>query len=116
MYKVIVLASFLMASSLCYGTTSECDISGEWQHSAKPATLYVDIGAAEISVQSHDDNAKAIGLVVLKNLEAATVAHTWHAKMYSAADDAFVDVLVKSSHCNQLIVSYNGEQILTLLR
>ncbi len=66
MYKVIVLASFLMASSLCYGTTSECDISGEWQHSAKLAklaklaTLYVDIGAAEISVQSHDDNAKAI--------------------------------------------------------
>jgi hypothetical protein len=116
MFKLIVLFSFLIVSIFSTEAKSECDISGIWNHSAKPAKLFVDLGAAEISVLSHDNNSKAIGLVVLKSLETGKTSSSWNAKMYSAAEDSFVDVQIKSKNCNQLMVSFKGEEVLRLLR
>jgi len=113
MFKLIVLFSFLIFSIEAKG---KCDISGLWNHSAKPATLFVDLSKAEISVHSHDNNSKVIGLVVLKNIEVNRASSTWAAKMYSAAEDSFVGVQISSASCNQLIVSFNGEEVLRLLR
>lgn len=36
---------------------SECDISGIWNNSSKPAKLVVDLAKDEISVHSHDNNS-----------------------------------------------------------
>ena len=116
MLKLIVLFSFLIVSTFSTEAKGECDISGIWNHSAKPAKLFVDLGAAEISVHSHDNNSKAIGLVVLKSLEMDKTSSSWSAKMYSAAEGAFVDVRIKSKSCNQLLVSFKGKEVLKLLR
>jgi len=117
MFKLIVLSSisliFLFAST---AKSSECDISGVWDHSAKPATLFIDLSKGEISVHTHEINSESIGLVVLKNLKLGSNATSWNAKMYSGAEDAFVDVKITSKSCNQLTVSFNGEEILGLLR
>lgn len=116
MFKLIVLFSFLISSIFSTEAIGECDISGVWNHSAKPAELFVDLSKAEISVHTHDTNPKAIGLVVLKGIEADKVSSTWSAKMYSAATDSFVNVQIKSKSCNQLMVNFEGEEILKLLR
>jgi hypothetical protein len=116
MFKLIVLFSFLIISIFATEVKAGCDISGIWDHSAKPAKLFVDLSKAEISVHSHDNNSKAIGLVVLKSIEANKASSSWSAKMYSAAEDSFVNVQIKSKSCNQLMVSFEGEEILKLLR
>ena len=90
MSKLLVL-SFSIVVSL-YSTiakSQDCDISGIWEHSAKPAKLFVDLNTGNISVHSHENNAKAIGLVVIKNIEADADSSSWQAKMYSAAEDSF---------------------------
>jgi hypothetical protein len=116
MFKLIVLFSFLIVSMLPTEAKSECDISGIWNHSSKPAKLVVDLTKDEISVHSHDNNSKAIGLVVLKSLERAKASSSWTAKMYSAAEDSFVAVQMKAKGCNQLMVTFKGEEVLRLLR
>ena len=45
-----------------------CDISGIWQHADKSATLLVDLTKSEVSVHQHDENPKANGLVVIKEV------------------------------------------------
>jgi len=116
MLNLIVLSSLIVVSIFSAEVKSECDISGLWNHSAKPAKLLINLSKGEISVHSHDNNAKAIGLVVLKSLELNSTLTSWNAKMYSAAEDSFVDVKITSKSCNQLSVSFNNEEVLGLLR
>ena len=116
MFKLVVLSSLLVASIFSSEVKADCDISGIWNHSAKPAKLLVDLSNGEISVHSHENNAKAIGLVVLKSLKSGVTSSSWDAKMYSAAEDSFVDVQITSKGCNQLSVNFNGEEVLGLLR
>jgi len=117
MFKLIVLSSTLLVSLFSSAAKSgECNISGVWDHSAKPAKLFIDLSKGEISVQTHELNSKAIGLVVLKSLKLDSDANSWDAKMYSAAEDSFVDVQITSKSCNQLSVSFKGEEVLGLLR
>jgi len=116
MLKLIVVSCLLVVSVFSTGAKGECDISGIWNHSAKPAKLFVNLSKGEISVHSHDNNAKAIGLVVLKGLKLDLTSTYWNAKMYSAAEDSFVDVQITSKSCNQLSVSFNNEEVLGLLR
>jgi len=117
MFKLIVLSSiFLVILFSPTAKSSECDISGVWDHSAKPATLFIDLSKGEISVHTHEINSESIGLVVLKNLQPGSNSTSWHAKMYSGADNSFVDVQITSKSCNQLAVSFNGEEVLRLLR
>ena len=116
MFKLIVLSSILVVSIFSTEAKGECDISGVWNHSAKPAKLFVDLNKGEISVHSHENNAKAIGLVVIKTIELDSNFSSWNAKMYNAAEDSFVDVQISSKSCNQLSVSFNDEEVLGLLR
>ena len=116
MLKLIVLSSLLVISILSIEAKSECDISGIWNHSAKPAKLFVNLRKSEVTVHSHDKNTKAIGLVVIKDIEVDSSSNSWNAKMYCAAEDSFVDVQITSKSCNQLSVSLNNEEILGLLR
>ena len=116
MLKLIALSSLLIVSTFPAEANSECDISGIWNHSAKPAKLFVDLTKGEISVHSHENNAKAIGLVVLKSLKLGSTSSSWSAQMYSADEDSFVDVQIRSKSCNQLSVSFNNEEVLGLLR
>ncbi|WP_199922622.1 hypothetical protein [Pseudoalteromonas piratica] len=116
MFKLIVLSFLLVVSIFSTEAKGKCDISGIWNHSSKPAKLFVNLSKGEISVLSHDNNAKAIGLVVLKSIVLDSSSNSWDAKMYSAAEDSFVDVQIKSKSCNQLSVSFNNEEVLGLLR
>lgn len=117
MHKLLMLSSiFIMLLSSMSAHSHACDISGMWRHSAKPATLFINLDKGEISVQSHEVNPKSIGLVVLKELELNSEATRWRAKMYSAADNDFVSVQVIEKNCEQLTVSYNNEAVLMLLR
>lgn len=116
MLRFSVLSSILVVSLFPVQAKSECDISGVWNHSAKPAELFVDLNKSEITVYSHDNNKKAIGLVVLKALKPTSNPMLWNAQMYSAADDSFVDVQIVSEGCNQLTVSFDSEEILELVR
>jgi hypothetical protein len=117
MFKLLVLSSLLIV--LTYSTeakSDECEISGIWNHSAKPAKLFIDLGKGEISVHSHENNPESIGLVALKGIKLGSTASSWDAKMYSAAEDSFVNVQIKSNSCNQLSVSFKGKEVLGLLR
>lgn len=117
MFKLIVLSSILVTSLFSTEANGDqCDISGVWNHSAKPAKLNIDLSKAEISVLSHELNPKAIGLVVVKSLALGSTLSSWNAKMYSAAEGSFVDVQITSTHCKQLRVSFRGEEVLRLLR
>jgi len=116
MLRFSVFSFILVVSIFSVQAKSECDISGVWNHSAKPAELLIDLNKSEITVYSHDNNKKAIGLVVLKAFKPTSNATLWTAQMYSATDDSFVDVQMVSEGCSQLTVSFDGEEILELVR
>lgn len=117
MFKLIVLSTILIATIFTPKAKSEeCNISGVWNHTAKPAKLFIDLAKGEISVHSHDKTPKSIGLVVLKSLKQSSAESSWEAKMYSATEDSFVDVQITSKGCNQLSVSFHGEEVLGLIR
>lgn len=116
MFKLLVLSPILAVSIFAADSKADCDISGIWNHSAKPAKLIVDLSKAEISVYSHENNDKAIGLVVLKAIKPASNLSSWDAKMYSADEDSFVDVQMTTKDCNQLNVVFQGDEVLALVR
>ena len=121
MFKLLVLSTILLASLLSSVSSTaaegkDCDISGIWDHSAKAATLFIDLTKGEILVHSHEITPKSIGLVVLKNLELDSTESYWNAKMYSAADESFVEVKITVISCYQLSVSFKDEVVLGLIR
>ncbi len=116
MLKFVVFSSVLVVSTFTAKAKDDCDISGVWNHSAKPAKLLVDLSKGEVSVHSHDANAKAIGLVVMKGITPEPNSLSWNAKMYSADEDSFVDVHINSKACMQLAVSFDGDEVLELVR
>ena len=116
MPRFLVSSFILVASIFSAQAKGDCDISGIWNHSAKPAKLIVDLSKAEILVYSHENNDKAIGLVVLKAIKPASNLSSWDAKMYSADEDSFVDVQMTTKDCNQLNVVFQGDEVLALVR
>ena len=116
MFNLVILSCLLLICAFSAAAKDGCDISGIWDHAAKPAKLFVDLSKGEVSVHSHENNTKATGLVVLKKLELDSASPSWNAKMYSAAEDSFVDVQLTSEGCNQLSVSFKSEEVLRLLR
>ena len=117
MHKLLGLSTILIASALSTDVKSnECNIAGIWDHSAKPAKLFIDLAKGEISVYSHELTPKSIGLVVLKSLKLGSTKSSWDAKMYSAAEDSFVEVQITSTSCNQLSVGFQGDEVLGLVR
>lgn len=117
MFKLIVLSSIFIVSIFSPEAKSdECNLTGIWDHSAKPAKLFIDLTKGEISVYSHNLNPESIGLVVLKSLKIDSTKSSWDAKMYSAAEGSFVDVQITAKSCNQLSVGFQGEEVLGLVR
>ncbi len=117
MFKHLLSKSILLASFFPLMVTgANCDVSGVWKHADKPATLFIDLNAGEVLVQSHQGHPQSTGLVVIKNLELSSDS-TWSAQMYSAEVDSYVTVNIITSHnCRQMDVSYEDENILKLLR
>lgn len=115
MLRFLVVSSILLVANFSVHAKA-CDIGGVWDHSAKPARLLVDVNKAQITVYSHDNNSKAVGLVVLNALKPTSDSLLWDAQMYSAAEDSFVDVQIATKDCSQLTVSFNGEVVLKLVR
>ena len=116
MFKRIIFLSFLCSFALLVEAQNECKVSGIWNHSSKPAKLIFDSETAEVSVYSHDKNKSAIGSVVIKAVKSEKVKNSWNAMMYSAVENAFVDVQIQSEDCNQLLVYFQGEEVLKLIR
>ena len=116
MFKQIIFLSFLCSFAFSAEAQNECKISGIWNHSSKPAKLIFNSETAEVSVFSHDKNKSAIGSVVIKGIKSDKVKNSWNAKMYSALEKTFVDVQMESEDCNQLLVYFQGEEVLKLIR
>lgn len=116
MLKRLLIRCAILVSFFSIGAKANCDISGIWNHSTKPATLLINMSTGEVSVASHEKNANAIGLTVLKNVEPTSNSSSWNGKMYSADDDSFVDVQITSENCRRLSVYFQDEKVLTLVR
>ncbi len=116
MLRFLVFSTILVASTFSALAKGDCDISGIWNHSAKPAKLLIDLNKAEATVHYHDNNTKAIGLVVLKAIKPTANSSLWKAQIYSAAENSFVDVHITSKGCKQLAISYGGDEVLVLVR
>ena len=114
--KVLLFALFTSLQTNAMALNEGCDISGVWQHAGKPAELFIDTEKGEISVHSHELNPNAVGLVVIKNVEAETNGLTWTAKMYHAQKDDFVAVSITADRCNMLTVRHQSEAILKLIK
>lgn len=90
-WKFILLSlAFLSANSL-----ADDQISGIWKHTQKPAWLEIifESGVGSLSVKRHDNNEKAAGLNVIKDIKTDTKQSSqWIGQMYSAATDGYVGV------------------------
>ena len=95
-----VLLSLILLSA---GSFANVEINGIWKHTQKPAWLEIIFksGVGSISVKRHDDNVKAAGLNVIKDIKSETNQQTqWLGQMYSTAEDGYVEVrliLINSS-------------------
>ena len=97
--KFFLLSLILLSA----GSFANVEINGIWKHTQKPAWLVIIFksGVGSISVKRHDDNVKAAGLNVIKDIKPETNQQTqWLGQMYSAAEDGYVEVrliLINSS-------------------
>ena len=69
MLRFSVFSFILVVSIFSVQAKSECDISGVWNHSAKPAELLIDLNKSEITVYSHDNNKKSTWVSCFKGLK-----------------------------------------------
>lgn len=98
-WKFILLSIFFLSVN----SFADDQISGIWKHTQKPAWLEIqfDSGVGSISVKRHDNNAKAKGLTVIKDIKVEENQQSqWLGMMYSAAKDGYVGVrliLINSS-------------------
>jgi hypothetical protein len=90
-WKFILLSIvFLSASSL-----ADDQINGIWKHTQKPAWLEItfESGVGSLSVKRHENNVKAAGLNVIKDIKADTnQSSQWIGQMYSASTEGYVGV------------------------
>ncbi|NQZ83240.1 MAG: hypothetical protein HRT52_19725 [Colwellia sp.] len=107
-YLIPVLVTL---SFSCFAQDTHCEISGTWKHADKNAWLEVDLSTKTVNVKSHLDNPQANGLTVIKNLKPK-----WSGEMYNASTGGYVSVRLAFNGCEQLNVTDNGVNILTLNR
>jgi len=91
------LCKFFLLGLLFLSANSFADtqISGTWKHTLKPAWLEINFesGVGSLTVKRHENNLKAAGLNVIKEIMADTNhVSQWHGQMYSAADNGYVAV------------------------
>ena len=98
-WKYILISLVLLSAS----SFADGRINGIWKHTEKPAWLEINFesGVGSLAVKRHDNNVKAEGLKVIKDIEVdSNQSSQWLGKMYSAAVDGYVDVkliLINSS-------------------
>jgi len=106
-----LITVLVISSSSCFAQDLHCEISGTWKHADKNAWLEVDLITKTVNVKSHLDNPKANGLTVIKNLKPK-----WSGEMYNGSTGGYVSVKLAFNGCEQLKVTDNGVNILTLNR
>jgi hypothetical protein len=92
--SLVVLLSILMASTQAF---FEDNINGVWKHSQKPAWFDVNFesGVGSVFVKRHDNNLKAAGLNIIKEIKPdVNQSLQWNGKMYSAAENGYVSVML----------------------
>jgi hypothetical protein len=109
-FKYLILA-LVISSSSSFAQDTKCEISGTWKHADKNAWLEINLTTKTVNVKSHLDNPKANGLTVIKNLKP-----NWSGQMYNASTGGYVPVRLTFNSCEQLKVTDNGVNILTLNR
>jgi len=108
------LVKLFLVSILCFSSNlfAEAKIDGLWKHSQKPAWLEIkfESGVGALTVKRHDDNVKAEGLNVIKGIQP-DIAHVnqWSAQMYSAADNAYVGVILILINSTTITVYERGD-------
>jgi hypothetical protein len=106
-----LITALTIYSSSSFAQDTHCEISGTWKHADKNAWLEINLTTKTVNVKSHLDNPKANGLTVIKNLKP-----NWSGQMYNASTGGFVPVQLAFNSCEQLKVTDNGVNILTLNR
>ncbi|UJX27890.1 hypothetical protein L3Q70_18355 (plasmid) [Pseudoalteromonas sp. CF6-2] len=109
-YLTIFLVTLPIAS---FADTSGCNISGTWKHADKNAWLELDLSSKTIKVKEHEDNPKANGYTVIKDIKLITELN-YSGYMYHAANDNYVAVELVHNNCKEIVVLYNKDKILTL--
>ena len=80
---------------LSVNSFADTQIAGIWKHTQKPAWLEFtfESGVGSLSVKRHENNVKATGLNVIKDIKSDTnQSSQWFGQMYSAADNGYVGV------------------------
>ncbi len=91
------LLKFALFSLLVLSVNSFADdkIEGTWKHTQKPAWLEIkfESGVGSLSVKRHENNLKAAGLNVIKDIKPdKKELSQWIGQMYSASEDGYVGV------------------------
>jgi len=115
---------FLLAIAITACSSAQTNIKGTWKHSEKPAWIEIAFsdrtGSAQIA--RYDDNPEAEELSILEQIVSdSRVPNRWFAKIYSAEEDEFVDVVLVLDEEGQLIVWINSpieasREVLRLVR
>ncbi|NMP33420.1 hypothetical protein HII17_17875 [Thalassotalea sp. M1531] len=110
-YLLLPLCIYVLSITKSVAYHTALDISGSWKHSEKPAWIQINFtnNVGEAVVFDHKNNIKANGLTVINQITANSdnnAEHNfhWSAKMYSMANDNFVDVKLTLATDDTLIV------------
>lgn len=89
--KCVILSLLFLSTN----SFAEAQITGIWKHTQKPAWLEIrfESGIGSLAVKRHEDNLKAEGFNVIKEIKPDTNRSAqWDGQMYSAAENGYVDV------------------------
>ena len=117
--KVYLVIALWLGTFMFYGSVLVAqDISGVWQHSAKPVLLNVDLASGLVKVKSHKNNKDSEGLTVIKNINKnAQHPQYWFGEMYNGYIQSYVPVeLYLASTGTLLVHDAKGLEVLKLYR
>jgi hypothetical protein len=118
MLKHLLVALILTSNLVLFPVLANVDVSGVWQHASKPALIDFDLKLGLAKVKQHDDNSKAEGLTVIKNIKPVSgAANVWSGDMYNGYIDSYVKVSITLVDDSTLVVSDEAEtEVLRLVR
>lgn len=117
LYKLILLSLNLLSASVF----ANVEIDGIWKHTQKPAWLEIkfESGVGSVSVKRHDNNVKAVGLNIIKEIKPnVNQSSQWLGQMYSAAENGYVDVVLILVNSSTMAIFENSDvnQVNEILR
>jgi len=108
---LLALNSLFLLMLIAVPAMAAHPLAGQWKHSEKPAWLNITVvdGVGQMFVIRHDDNDKAQGLLVLKEIKPAPdFENQWVGQMYAASINGFVPAQLKLQTSSRLIIEING--------